>query len=175
MVRRHQRNVGGSMTHHFGWWDWCAANPGWAVIESTSSSWRDKYARNAGGGLAGELYAYSEVIADNPEAPNCWSGYLYNFSTGTWDLKLRSCGTTKTGWGLNGWTMWESYGLTTQGICPNFPRIRTTSIQVFTLAGWKFLSPALSSPLDVTDGCFDTGDYTFHTHVANWEWEAHTP
>lgn len=172
-VRRHRRASGSpSTSHHHGFWDWCRATPGWGLLEVTSTTWQNKYARIISGG-PGTLEYITQVWRSTA---TCWDGLLYNYSTGTWDSKLVSCGTTQTGFGNTGWTMWESYGMFELGLCPDLPDIHARNILTLVAGNWTGLTSSNSSALNPTS-CFTVGwsDYTWHTHGSNSYWEAHTP
>jgi len=164
-VRASWRPVGASGTSHgHGFWDWCRASPGWGSFEAIDATWKSKYARSDGS----ENMYYTNVYKSSG---NCWVGLLWNYNTGVWDQKLSSCGTTKTGFGTTGWTMWESWSLTS---CPAFPRIKSTTIQTYVGGSWQALTPARTTTLGPS-GCFSSGAYTFAVLTANSAWEGRTP
>jgi hypothetical protein len=171
-VTVHHRLRGASTTSHaHGFWDWCRASPGWGLYESMTSAWKSAYVRSYSmwGEPAEEMY-FTEVYKTSG---NCWVGQLYNFNTGRWETKLTSCGTTKTGFGTTGWTMWESWYL--QG-CPALPRIKASGIQVRKSTGWTSLAPADTTQLGPYAGsCHASGAYSFFVFHANDAWEARTP
>jgi hypothetical protein len=165
-VMAHWRPTLASATlHGHGFWDWCRASPGWGTFESIDATWKSKYARSDG---AENMY-YTEVYKTGG---NCWVGQLWNYNTGSWETKLTSCGTTKTGFGNTGWTMWESWSLTG---CPTLPRIKSTSIQIRN-GSWVSLAPAHTGVLGPSNpSCFFSGTYTFSVLTANSAWEGRTP
>jgi hypothetical protein len=171
-VTVHWRPAAGSTTYHaHGMWDWCRASPGWGNYETMDATWKSKYARSYSyGGQAAENMYFTSAYKTSG---NCWAGTIYNFTTGTWETKLTSCGTTKTGFGSTGWTMWESWYL--QG-CPSLPRIKAGWIQTLKSSGWTNLGSADTSQLGPYAGtCYATGAYTFFVINANYAWEGRTP
>jgi hypothetical protein len=165
-VMAHWRpNAASATLHGHGFWDWCRATPGWGLFENINAAWKTKYARSDGS----ENMYYTQVYKTSG---NCWVGQLWNYSTGVWDTKLTSCGTTKTGFGTTGWTMWESWGLTG---CPTFPRIKSNTIKIRN-GSWVNLGAAHSSVLGPSaSSCFSAGSYTFAVLSANYAWEGRTP
>lgn len=164
-VRATWRPVGAASTSHgHGFWDWCRATPGWGSFETVDAAWKNKYARSDG---TEQMY-FTHVY----QTPNgCWAGLLWNYNTGVWDQKLLSCGVTKSGFGTTGWTMWESWSLTS---CPNFPRVKSNTIRTLIGGVWQDLTPARTTQLGPS-GCFSSGAYTFAVLAANSAWEARTP
>ena len=157
--------------HAHGFWDWCRSSPGWGTYEAMDSTWKSKYARlYSYGGESAEYMYFTTVMKTSGD---CWIGYLYNFDTGTWEEKQTSCGTTQTGWGNTGWTMWESWYL--QG-CPTIPRIKAGWIQTLKSSGWTYLGTGDTSQLGPYSGtCYDTGAYSFYVIYSNYGWEGRTP
>ncbi|WP_394845955.1 hypothetical protein LZC95_00645 [Pendulispora brunnea] len=165
-VTAHYRYSGMATTAHgHGFWDWCRASPGWGVFEAMDATWKGKYARVNGG----ENVYFTQVYKTGG---NCWAGLLYNYTSGAWETKLTSCGTTKTGFGNTGWSMWESWSLVG---CPSLPRVRAQSVQILNGA-WQALAPATTSQLGPSAGsCFASSAYTFKVWTANSFWEGFTP
>ncbi len=165
-VMAHWRpNAQSATLHGHGFWDWCRQSPGWGVFENIDATWISNYARSDG---AENMY-FTEVVFTGGD---CWVGQLWNYNTGVWDTKLTSCGSNKSGFGVTGWTMWESWNLIG---CPTFPSIKATNLQIFNGA-WVNLAPAHTTTLGPSAGsCFASGTYNFHVHTANSYWHAHTP
>lgn len=163
----HWRYAGqSSTTHGHGFWDHCVKK-GWFTFEYMDATWRGKYVRS----LDGEDRYYTQV----DKSGSCWRGLLYNFTTGQWEEKVSPavCGSSTN---TSGWTMWESHGLMDAAqVCPSFPAIRASSVQIATSTGWVSLGTGNSSVLGPYGMCWTNGTYTFHVHAANSDWHAHTP
>lgn len=170
---------GGSTVHHHGYWDWCNGEY-FRVLEQMSSTWRGKYTRLYAGYGAGtaEPSFYVIVQSETPSNPvgGCWQGLLYNFNTGVWEQKIRSCGNSAlvARNHLHGWTMWESYGLSPVPTCPTLPQIKAAFLRKQnTSGGWdNFVSSDLTS--FGYGYCFAQGIYSIVSPVPG-EWQGHTP
>lgn len=162
----HWRDTGQpSTTHGHGFWDHCFKK-GWYTFEYMDATWKSKYVRT----LDGEDRYYTQV----DKSGNCWRGLLYNFTAGQWEEKVSPavCGSSTQ----SGWTMWESHGLMDVAkVCPSFPSIRASGIQILTSSGWVALGTGNSSVLGPYGMCWTNNTYAFHVHAANSDWHAHTP
>jgi hypothetical protein len=133
-----------------------------------TSSWRSKYTRVYCDFYGCEPRFTAEVVREG--SGNCWNGFLYNYSTGQWELRQHRCGARN----LSGrWSLWESWDLVRPGeSCPPLEDIMAQGILVYDrFTGWQELNPVEKAPVG---SCWSTGGYTFHTH-SNREWHAHTP
>jgi len=101
----HLRTAGsGTTQHNFGFYDWCAGDGtgGWQYYVSLSSIWT----------------AHTQQDYPTPDrtmsvritkSGNCSTGWLFNYSTFTWQSKAVSCGTNPYN-DVNGWVWFEAYG-----------------------------------------------------------------
>jgi hypothetical protein len=183
-VTVHRRERSSATRHYHGFWDWCADQRGetntFKVLESMSDSWMSKYTRLYAGYGGGPLEPsfYVNVSSESPDNPvgGCWKGMLYNFNTGVWEQKWRSCGTgllNRRDGLIQGWTMWEQWFM--QG-CPTLPNIKASFIRKLgTDFSWQDVSS--SEMGEFWQGCFlppGQGVYTLYWPVPG-EWQAKTP
>jgi hypothetical protein len=157
-----------------------------------NSTWAAKYIRTRTDeyGRGAEIYTI-QVVADHPAyadlANDCWTGYIYNYSTGVWEQKLRSCGTTNIPRvdKAQGWTMWESLHVASRyfsSSCPTLPNIRATNVQVLSASGSFDAIDLSTRPFAMTGSCFNDGTYQFkwvvdYYNVSPWngDWTVWAP
>jgi hypothetical protein len=171
-VTAHWRYEGmGSTAHGHGFWDWCVTDGegGWQVFEFMDSNWTNRYVRR----LNGQQRYWTQVYSD---APSSWKGLLYNFEEGRWEEKTAISGSNVSGFGATGWTMWEShYLMDVAQLCPAFPDIETSQLQLFVNGAWIRLSPGYSANnLGPYGLCWINGTYTFHVPNKGDRWLART-
>lgn len=145
--------------HGQGFWDHCGidGSTGWQTFEIMDDFWKDKYVRN----YNGEERYFTEVYNDG----GCWAGLLYNFNEGRWETKITPI-CSSSGFS-DGWTMWESHYLMDQAkICPSFPNIRASDIQVLTNNGWIYLDT--NSNLGPYGLCWENGKYQLTGISSDW-------
>lgn len=179
MATTHRRT--GFITRHLaGWWDWClpTGKPNSASLEEdmTSSTWQSRYTYVST--IDGGRYFTIQI---SPNGSTCWRGLIYNFSSGTWELKLASCyppgrTTNWTGNGNEGWSQWEAAGGITK-TCPNLNGTRTSITQVFHPSlGWRDIN--VVSNINQGNLCWlRRSDWTMTQHDGGSGsfWRAFTP
>jgi hypothetical protein len=170
-VTAHWRYSGMATTSHaHGFWDHCGLDgaTGWQNLEYMDATWKSKYARI----YDGEERYFTEVYKDGG---GCWHGLMYNFNLGRWEEKVSPaiCGSSSFS---TGWTMWESHHLMDQSrVCPTFPRIRASGLQLWTGSTWASLDASKTSTLGPYGLCWTNGAYGFQVNVANSDWTGLTP
>jgi hypothetical protein len=171
-VTAHWRYAGMDTTAHaHGFWDWCISDGvgGWQVFEFMDANWVAQYVRP----YRGEARYWTQVYRD---APNSWKGLLYNFTQGAWEEKVAISGSNVSGFGSTGWTMWESHYLMDYAqVCPQFPDIRASGLQLFVNGTWVALDSATSDDtLGPYGQCWVDGTYTFRLAKKRDTWLART-
>ena len=171
-VTAHWRYAGmGSTAHAHGFWDWCASDgaSGWQVFEFMDANWVAQYVRS----YRGEGRYWTQVYSD---APNSWKGLLYNFTQGVWEEKVAISGSNISGFGSTGWTMWEShYLMDVAQVCPRFPDIRASGLQLSQNGTWVTLDTTNSDDTLGPYGlCWVDGTYTFRLAKKRDNWLART-
>jgi hypothetical protein len=95
--------VGGA--DYVGAWNWCAANPSFAVLTAdNTSSFHTDYTTV----ISGRRF-YTVKDMQTNASTNQWTAYLYNYSTGKWDVFFQSANTSKLSNSGGGWDMDEVY------------------------------------------------------------------
>jgi len=158
-VTAHWRYTGMSATAHgHGFWDWCVTDGvgGWQVFEFMDSAWTDQYVRR----FRGRAHYWTQVYND---APSSWKGMLYNFNQGQWEEKTSISGSNVSGFGQLGWTMWEShYLMDSTQVCPRFPDIRASDLQLYINGSWTGVTDSTSlNTLGPYGRCWVESSYTF--------------
>lgn len=158
------RNQGAGQEDLHGFWDHCLLNDFIIAEDMNDPAWLNDYVRI----YFGEERFYVSVTI--VPATGAWVGWLYNYTLGRWVGKVVINSSTS---GINGWTIWEYFNLTT---CPSIPGIKAADIRIRIGTSWPLLSPSHTSSTDVGP-CFEAGGgpYTFDVHQSNYEWHAHTP
>ncbi|AKJ00374.1 hypothetical protein ATI61_104219 [Archangium gephyra] len=170
-VTAHWRYSGMSTTSHaHGFWDHCGLDgaTGWQNFEYMDATWKSKYARI----YDGEERYFTESYKDGN---GCWHGLMYNFNLGSWEEKVSPaiCGSSSF---ATGWTMWESHHLMDQAqVCPAFPRIRASGLQLWTGSTWAALDTSNTSNLGPYGLCWTSSTYKFQVNVVNSDWTGLTP
>lgn len=95
--------VGGA--DYIGAWNWCATNPGWGVLTPDNNSTFDTDYTTV---TSGRRFYTIEDVQTNATT-NQWTAYLYNYSTGAWDVLFQSANTSKLSQTGGGWDMDEVY------------------------------------------------------------------
>ena len=169
-VTAHWRYDGMDATAHgHGFWDWCESDGtgAWQVFEFMDPDWTNRYVRR----LQGKLRYWTQVYRD---VPLSWRGLLYNFDEGRWEEKTTIAGTSLIG--QTGWTMWESHHLMDVAqICPGFPDIQASGLQVYVDGAWTRLSASNSDDTLGPYGlCWLDGTYSFRISNKRDLWLART-
>lgn len=177
-VVRHERTIFVPTTiHYLGWYDWCTTSNQWHLAPM-DASFQSKYVRTYNGK---PTLAISIVSPVSGPATDCWYANLYNYNVGGWEGVFQSCGTSMSGWGNTGWTMWEAYNMGEVG-CPVLPSIRSMEIQLANPSTSQWVSfknyPNDYAQLGPTGDCWYGGPYSFVSPVpglASNTWRANTP
>lgn len=172
-VTAHWRYDGMDTTAHaHGFWDWCESDGvgGWQVFELMDANWVAQYVRP----YRGSARYWTQVYSDDA---NSWKGLLYNFTQGVWEEKVAISGLNVSGFGLTGWTMWESHHLMDVAqACPRFPEIRASGLRLSVNGTWVALDSATSDDsLGPYGQCWVDGTYTFRLSKKRDNWLARTP
>ena len=93
---------GGSLK--LGAWDWCDADSDFDKVVIVDATFLATYTTTVNG-----RPAYTVKVEQVDAAANTWTGYLYNYSTGVWDVFYTSSGTTRLSTTFSGWDVWELY------------------------------------------------------------------
>ncbi len=124
-------------------WDWCGSPGGPAKVLAIDADFLAKYTTTNGG-----RRAYSVQLVRDDAAGNRWSSYLYNYTTGSWNLLYRQSGADKSEL-EHGWDMFEIYASVNPatGVGYYCTEARTTvfdssAIQLRDKGGWKAASPS---------------------------------
>ena len=174
-------------TNSLGFFDWCNAI-NWALIYNLDDAgFRANYLRSYSDdfGKSRELYWF-EIQATfsyfNPNVSDCWTAYLYNYSTGYWNGLKQICGfQSAPNLYLTGWSMYESLwmqGHYNPGQCVSYPSVRAGDLQIWNHAGsWVPLDSTTGRRPSVQDGtCWLNGSYTFVEGVSSVsQWYGWTP
>jgi hypothetical protein len=169
-VTAHWRYEGmNSTAHGHGFWDWCESDGtgSWQVFEFMDADWTNRYVRR----LEGQLRYWTQVYSDSPLS---WKGMLYNFNEGRWEEKTTISGSSLSG--PTGWTMWEShYLMDVAQVCPQFPDIQASDLQLYINGSWTRLSASNSDDtLGPYGRCWLDGTYTFRLSKKRDMWLART-
>lgn len=104
---------------------------------------------------------------------NTTYGMLWNYNLSVWEEQWAVTSQNTPCCWPGGWTMFESHNLS-DNVCPVLENIRASGTEILRDDGtWVILSTSLSSGMAATGTCFDSGQYWFHFHSANWDWEMH--
>jgi hypothetical protein len=170
-VTAHWRYSGMSTTAHaHGFWDHCGLDgaTGWQTFEYMDATWKGKYVRV----YDGEERYWTEAYIDGS---GCWHGLLYDFNLGQWEEKVSPAICGSSGF-TSGWTMWESHHLMDLAkVCPTFPRIRASGLQLWTGSAWQQLGSTNTSPLGPYGMCWTNSTYRWQVNSPNNDWTALTP
>lgn len=171
-VTAHWRYQGmGATAHGHGFWDFCESDGqgGWQVFELMDSIWTNRYVRKS----QGKLRYWTQVYQDFPLS---WKGLLYNFEQGVWEEKTAITGLSRAGFGQTGWTMWEShYLMDVARVCPKFPDIQASDLQVYVNGAWTRLTASNSDDtLGPFGQCWLDDTYTFRISSKRDVWLART-
>jgi len=165
----------------FGIYDWCQSGTGeFDVLEAQVTAWTNRYVRTYQGKPA---YSVTIVTPNTGRTMGqCWYAHLYDYLLGGWVQRLARCGTPARQSPALGWTMWESWWLTSTSTCPSMPSIRSLDIVLY--------SPSTGAPVPFTDAkadysqlgptgtCWQNGIYSFASPVPGLpvnSWRGNTP
>jgi hypothetical protein len=118
-------------------WDWCV-QISFAAQVTINQAFMQTYTQNKN---------YSTQIVMTNKATNEWSSYLYNYTTGQWDLLFKQHGTSQVGL-AEGWDLYELYSeLKSNGqsyACADLKkkRVESQDIQVRIGSTWFDADPA---------------------------------
>jgi hypothetical protein len=169
----------GTVTNHaFCVWDWAGYNSsgvydgsvGWDMCEFMDQAWQSKYVRKKNGLPYYSLQVYKDSAGK-------WVAQIYNFNLQRWEVKSRIGGTSTTGFGNTGWTMWERHSNASPVTCPTIPQVRASNIRVKVNGSWVglFSNTLYSSTLGPTGPCWDSGIYKGITVRSSNTWYTKTP
>ena len=132
----------------FGLYDWCQSDPNqrWALLEDEEDSvFKTRYVRSYQGR---DTYSVAVVTPNTGHTSGqCWYAHIYNYEVGGWVQRLVSCGTSYSGTGNAGWTIWESWFTANDNVCRTYPSIRALDIALADPDSAKFL-PFTNYPQD---------------------------
>jgi hypothetical protein len=95
--------VGGA--DYIGAWNWCETNPTWGLLTvDTTASFQADYTTV----ISGRRF-YTVKDMQTNATTNQWTAYLYNYSTGDWDVLFQSASTSKLSNSGGGWDLDEVY------------------------------------------------------------------
>ena len=126
----HERPTGGSTSHFFQFYNWCAGNSiAYRVNLKTDTTFRSKYVRtftwnDTGVAFNDETLEYRIILLD--AASNTWGGYLYNYNTSTYDFIVSNGGSAGT---VDGFFDWGDGGGTQDSPNPYCPPLNPTFVQ----------------------------------------------
>ena len=185
----HQRATNQATTQHYqGFWDWCTNQNAIGTSEFITS-WHQPNLDLTDAGVAnsyirtmstGKPSLLVQVLSTSPSNPTggCWQGLLYNFFTAQWTNVTGSiCGSSQTGTGTIGWTMYEDYNYNT---CTSIPGVRASSIVTLGTDG-TWYGEYISGWNDIygsrNDSCFGKGTWGFNAPSSDGAnaWHAYTP